>query len=566
MQSEGRLAIEAGVATNIGPRAENQDYAGVWLGDEDERLHHGVLAALADGVGGGKGGRMAAELAVHSVIDGYYSLSDTIGPAAAVAKVMAAYNRWLSAMGQVESMAMAASTFTCAVLKGRKAHILHVGDSRAWHWRDGNLVQITQDHTHPQPGRTHVLYRALGGELLLRLDHDEVMLAEGDRLLLTCDGVHGVLSLHKLETLLGQGLPAQAQAEAIIAAALAAETSDNSTCVVLDITSLPADDHDTIAGDLGRLPILPPPAEGDKVDRFHLDRQLSDGRFTSLFHATDTATGERVVIKFPKPELLSEKGAMLAFAREILVGSRVNSPFVGSAILVSPEEQTRLYGVQPFYAGKTLEQRINDHIHYPLSLGEQIDIAVMLTKAIAALHRQGIVHRDIKPDNVIIEVDGGLKLIDLGVVRLPKLEDFAPDEVPGTPSFLAPEMYEGNKGDEATDQYALGVTLWRMFAGVYPYGEVAQYDIPAFKKPALPSTHNPDIPGWLDAVLMRAVAVRPKDRYANVLELLRALNAGPPVKRALVRPQVKVQPLPMWFWQAAAVLELVALIWVMMRK
>ena len=545
-----------GTASEQGVRPENQDFAGIYLATETERAGHGMIAALADGVSGAKGGRIAAELAVRSLIDGLYDQPGTIGVAAAVQRVMAPYNRWLAAMGRSETMAHAATTFTALVLKGRKGHVCHVGDSRAWLLRDGHLQQLTQDHTRSHPAQRHILIRALGIEETLRLDHHQLALAEHDRLLLTSDGVHGSLSPRRLEKLLGARNSADADATAITEAALAAGSQDNVSAVVLDIVALPAVDHDSIAGDIDRLPILDPPHVGDSIDGFRLDHLLSDGRYTRLFRATDNANGQQVAIKFPKPALLSESGARLAFTREMLIGSRVASPFVGSAIAVAGERQSRLYGVQPFYEGETLEQRLAR----PVSLRIALNIAIKLTRAVAALHRLDIIHRDIKPDNVMLLADGGLKLIDLGVARLPRVEEFADDEIPGTPSYLAPEMFGGERGSEATDQYALGVTLWRLFARCYPYGEIEAFSRPRFRRLEPPSKTRAELPGWLDAALMRCVAIDPAERFGDVVELLRRLEGGAAVERVALRPVPLMQRNPVRFWQVVAALLLFALI------
>ena len=566
MRDEGRLWASAGVASQQGPRSDNQDFAGVYLGTETERAGAGLVAALADGVSGGKGGRVAAELAVASLIEGYFAQSDTIGVAMAVNRVMAPYNRWLAAMGRSETMAHTATTFTALVLRGRRAHVCHVGDSRAWLLRDGvgggHLSQITTDHTHSHPDRQHILLRALGLEESLRLDHHEIALAEHDRLLLTSDGVHGVLPARKIEKILAQRQSAEADAEALVAAALDAGGQDNATALILDVVSLPAVGHDAIAGDLARLPILPVPVAGDSVDGFRLDTMLSDGRYTRLFRATDSGDGAQVAVKFPKPALLSESGARAAFTRELLIGSRVSSPFVGGAIPLSGERQTRLYGVQPFYAGQTLEQRMAA----PVALEEALSIAVRLTRAVAALHRQGIIHRDIKPENVMLTEDGGLKLVDLGVARLPHVEDFSGDEIPGTPSYLAPEMFSGEAGSEASDQFALGVTLWRLFARVWPYGEAEAFSRPRFREAQAPSKTRPELPGWLDAVLLRAVAIMPQDRFGDVVELLRALEGGAAVERAPLRRPALIERHPVAFWKGVSALLFVALLAVLVWK
>ena len=125
----------------------------------------------------------------------------------------------------------------------------------------------------------------------------------------------------------------------------------------------------------------------------------------------------------------------------------------------------------PLYQGELLDVRIS---RAPaLGLEEGRTIAITLARAAAALHRAGIIHRDIKPDNVILETGGSLKLLDLGVVRLPGMEDAPPDSIPGTVAYVAPEMFAGEPGNEATDIFALGVTMFLAFTGEFPYGNLA---------------------------------------------------------------------------------------------
>src|SRR3546814_5191692 len=112
-----------------------------------------------------------------------------------------------------------------------------------------------------------------------------------------------------------------------------------------------------------------------------------------------------------------------------------------------------------FYRGETLADRLKKNGF--ISLRQGLKIAVQLTRAVVALHRLGIIHRDIKPENVIVTEDGGLRLVDLGVARLPRIEDAPGADIPGTPGYMAPEIYEGKRGDEQTDQIALGGTLAR---------------------------------------------------------------------------------------------------------
>ena len=215
------------------------------------------------------------------------------------------------------------------------------------------------------------------------------------------------------------------------------------------------------------------------VDGFCLEQHaLTDGRYSRVFQgdAVEADQFAAVIMKFPKPVTGAEPVLRLAFLRESWIAARLRSPWIAEIIETPIDARSALYTVMPFYAGETLEQRL---LRRPLvSRTEGIAIATKLAKAVAALHRAGVIHRDIKPDNVILQPGGGLKLIDLGVARLPNIEDFPASSVPGTPSYMAPEMIEGQPGDEKSDIFALGVTLFRMFTGAYPYGEVEAFSRP----------------------------------------------------------------------------------------
>jgi len=557
MRDSGELVAAAGFASLIGPRAENQDFGGVHLGSATERARHGILAALADGVSGGKEGRAAAELAVRALVEGFYAMPDTLGPARAMQTPLVAYNRWLNAQARGETMANSATTFTALALRGRRAHLVHVGDSRAWRFSAGRLTCLTTDHVRPEPDLRHVLIRALGIEPELRLDHATIELAEHDRLLLTSDGVHGVLSPSRIAAILSENASAEATAERLAEAALEAGGQDNATALVLDIVRLPAPDHDGILAGLSALPFAEPPRPGESIDGFRIEKVLSEGRHAVLLVARDGEDGSVVVLKFPRREVLSERALRLAFAREMLLSQRISSPFVLAAQPVRPDRQTAFYGVQPLLEGETMAQRLERGVP---PLRNALDQAIRLTRAVAALHRLEVVHRDIKPDNVMLTADGGLKLIDLGVARLPRVEDFHSDEIPGTPSFMAPEQFEGNAGDVLTDQFALGVTLYRWFIGKWPFGEQEAFQRPRFGRPLPPSHHRAEIPSWLDDAILTAIQPDPHMRFGDVIELLRALEGGGTLELGRRRTMPLLERNPVRFWQALSALLGAALV------
>jgi hypothetical protein len=203
---------------------------------------------------------------------------------------------------------------------------------------------------------------------------------------------------------------------------------------------------------------------------------------------------------------------------------------------------------------------LSDHIG-PKHTGLLAQLVVMATLAygwLVGLH--SILALEVF--GVLLGMAGGLKLLDLGVARLPGIETAPEEYIPGTPSYLAPEMFDGNADDERTDVYALGVTLYRMFSGHYPYGETEAFARPRFGRRQPLAHYRPDLPAWVDAVLDRATAVQADERYAHVADLVSDLEAG--LSGAGGTTSSPCQPLyarnPLRFWQSLSLLLLIALL------
>lgn len=556
MAGERQLELRIGWCSEAGKRAANEDYVGACIGTPRQLARQGAVAVIADGVGGAPAGRIAAEITARGFIDFYLGARETVGIRRAAGQAAEAVNRWLHAQGRTDTLrAGMATTLTALILRGRQVHVVHVGDTRLYRLRDGRLARLTEDHVHDGPDQAHILRRAVGLEDALRADYFVESSREGDRLLLASDGVHGALRDREIARLLAEQSSPDATAQSLVATALAVGSEDNATALVLDIVSLPALDHDELALAAEALPILPLPKPGDIVDGYAIGKKLSDGRYSALFHVRDPQDGRAIVLKFPKPLVADDAVYRQAFMREGWVAARVHSAWLGEVLMPSPGRQTRLYTMTPFYDGETLEQRL---LRRPsVGLAEGLAIAAKLAKAVAALHRAGIIHRDLKPDNVILETNGGLRLIDLGVVHLPGIEDFPSSAIPGTPSYMAPELLDGATGDERSDLYALGVTIYRMFTAAYPYGEVEPFQHPRFGTPAPLLQRRPDLPAWLDLTLAKALAVAPEDRHSDVIELALELESG------LARPASlpgRKRPLyarnPTRFWQLVSLILL----------
>ena len=560
------VKASVGFASETGPRQRNEDFAGAVFGLELPEPRRDVVAAIADGIGGAKGGRVAAETAVRGFLDGFCDLPETMEVRRAAARVLNALNGWIYSQGQRDAkLAGMGCTFTALVLRGRVAHVLHVGDTRAYRLGGDRLTSLTIDHVREGgTGRSSILNRALGVETEVRLDYAAQPMARHDRFVLCSDGVHGILTAETIADILRERSASEDTARALVAAALRSGSTDNCTALVLDVVEVPTAESADIGAAIMRLPLIPVPVAGETIDGFVLKVLVSDGRYARLFGAVDEVEGGEVVLKFPKPQVASMATYRAAFVREAWVGARVLSPWVGRTIELPPGRQTCLYTVMPLYPGELLATRLARSPSVGLEEGR--NIAIKLARGAAALHRAGIIHRDIKPDNVILEGDESLKLIDLGVVRVPGLEDFPPEDIPGTLGYMAPEMLAGEPGNEATDIYALGVTMFRAFTGEFPYGNPNATSLPRRDRPAALSALRPDLPAWLQAVLGRAIAIDPVERFRDVTEFAGEMESGPSRDLdAVRRPQTLYERAPVRFWQGVVALLALALLLSLLR-
>jgi len=560
---ESGVCASVGFASKTGPRSANEDFAGALIGAELPRPRQEVVAALADGIGGARGGRIAAETAVRGFLDGFCDLPETMEVQRAGARIVSALNGWINTMGRQDpALAGMGCTLTALVLRGRLAHLLHVGDSRAYRFSGNRLMCLTTDHVRQSAaaaGRSHTLTRALGVEAEVRLDYATQPVALHDRFLLCSDGVHGFLSDQAIADILRERSAPGDTANALVAAALAADGTDNATALVLDVVALPTAGSGDISAGIQELPILPAPVDGETIDGFVLKALISEGRYTRLFAAEDEIEGGTVVLKFPKPQIASVAAYRAAFIREAWVGARVRNPGIGRVIELPPGRQTRLYTVMPLYEGELLEARLSRSPAVGLEEGR--NIAIRLAHAVAALHRAGIIHRDIKPDNVILEGGGHPKLIDLGVVRVAGIEEFPPENIPGTWAYMAPEMFQGEAGNEATDLYALGVTMFRAFTREYPYDNADAMSPPRRTRPRRFTELRPDLPAWVEAALERAVATDPARRFRDMHEFALEMEAGPArAPPAPPRPLTLYEREPVRVWQGIAAILALALL------
>jgi serine/threonine protein kinase/serine/threonine protein phosphatase PrpC len=570
LEKTGQLVVRSGFCSERGGRAANEDFAAI---ADKNNSRFGVVAAIADGVGGAKGGRVAAELTVRAFIDGCLGNAGYLLPKDSSARSLEAVNRWVHSIGRRDlDLQGMACTLTALICKGKQIHVVHVGDTRLYRLRGNQLQRLTVDHALG-PGELNRLTRAVGADDELRIDYVNLPNEQHDRYLLCSDGVHGGVSDADLREMLIRRAAPDETAREIVDRALAARIGDNATALIIDVIELPPSEFSDIEGALSGKTMHGLPDVGSIIDGFRIDGVLSDSRYVRVFLATDLVDRRQVVMKFPKPLEGVDRPMRDAFLREMWIASRVRSPFVGEVLQLAPDRQTQLYLAMPFYDGEMLENRLKRRPMLSLTAG--LDIALKIARGLVAMHRAGVIHRDIKPDNVILcpPIPGQpttIKIIDFGVARQKNAQEIGVVSEPGTPSYMAPELFRGLQATEASDQFALGVTIYRLFTGHYPYGEVEPFAHPKFRSPSPLANDRPDLPAWLDKVIGRAISVNPADRYQDILELIFELEHG--ADRA---SPVNIQHTPLYqrnpvlFWKITStvlVLLLTASLFTQVRK
>jgi serine/threonine protein phosphatase PrpC len=537
------LKFEIGQSSLTGPRERNEDYVGVVTPENTQLRTKGALIAVADGVSGNAGGGEASEMTVRTVSADYYATPDTWQPHTALDKVLTAANRWvLSQASANRDMAGMATTLSLLILRGQRYYSAHVGDTRIYLLRDGILKQLTADHVWDRPDMRHVLKRAIGLDAHLTADFGEGNLQIGDIFALLSDGVWDSLGDLSIQKGLTKFDNPDMVAEHLTQAAIKKGSLDNSTAVIVKITDIGKESlSDLISG--GKHLAVPPKLKvGEVLDDFEVVEILHESRASLLYKVRNTETKQLFVLKTLQPLLANDIDSCNALLNEEWLARRVVSQYVPQVLPLSTEKRSKLYYVMSWFEGATLQQRLDSGHHFTVAGIAKLGIELM--RGLGALHRLSIIHRDIKPANVHVASD-------LGVAYSQNVDKMETMLNPGTPSFMAPELFEGAVANEQSDVYAAGVTLYHLLTRKYPYGEIEPFQHPKFGEPTPLTRYRPDIPAWLDNIVQKAVARDADKRFETAEEMLHALEVGELKPIAAQRtPLIARARLVKWQWIA----------------
>ncbi len=565
-----QLKVSVGQYSAPGRKEINQDFHGAQVPREPQLTAKGVALALADGVSSSAVSQEAAQAAVTALLDDYYCTSDAWSVRTSVEHVLVAINSWLHAQTQhsqhrYERERGYVCTFSGVVIKSTTAHLFHVGDARIYRLRGGKLEQLTEDHRVRISSQETYLARALGMDRKVEIDYQALPLEVGDVLVLATDGVYEHTDAADVAAAIAacDGRLDEA-AQAICDEAFRRGSGDNLTLQIVRIDGLPSPESNEMYRQLSALPFPPRLEARMRFEGFEILREIRISSRSHIYLAVDGETGERVVIKTPSVDQRDSPAYLERFLMEEWIARRINSPHV-----VKPCSQTRqrhsIYVVSEYIEGQTLAQWMIDNPRPDLAsvrgLVEQI------AKGLQAFHRLEMVHQDLKPDNIMIDGAGTVKILDFGATRVAGVMEIAtPIEqinLLGSAAYAAPEYFLGENGSARSDIYSLGVIAYQMLSGKLPYGvEAAKTRTRAAqKKLAYQSVLNEerDIPAWIDAAIRKAVEPDPLARYEELSEFVYDLHHPNQEFLNKTRPPL-IERNPVIFWKSVSFVLMLALV------
>jgi len=524
-------------------RPKNEDLVAFWEPPTpDERRIRGAVAIIADGVGGQGQGEVAARLAVETALEIFVRSKPGVSLNSLLWQMFNHANLTVfqAAQENAATLGRMATTMTITVFRNDQIGIGHIGDCRTYLVHNGQIRCLTTDHTHIAADQNlgmftaqealqsplgSVLTRYIGKDPLVVTDFYYATVAAGDFVVQCTDGLYVYVTPEEILALLQQLPPAEA-VQNIIGLCLARGAEDNASVQVARI-----DRVEKVTYYRGN-PIYtqPPVTTGQEItigqvldDRFEITDVLSRSGMASILKALDRQLGQYVALKVPFLQYESDPAFYSRFEREEAIGRVLDHPSILRIIPLEKEKKSRPYIAMELLKGKTLDQVIQQR--RPMPTEEALGIAIRLCAALDYMHKKNVVHRDLKPQNIMICDDGSLRIMDFGIAKAGSMRritftGFSP--AMGTPDYMAPEQVKGRRGDERTDIYSLGAILYEMLTGTTPFEGPNPFAIMQARvtgDPLAPRSINGHISPQIEEIILHAMARPPGDRYDSVAAL-----------------------------------------------
>ncbi|WP_067866926.1 bifunctional protein-serine/threonine kinase/phosphatase [Neptuniibacter marinus] len=559
-----KLTVSIGQYSDKGRKESNQDFHGFVIPTNAQLNLKGIACAVADGISSSQVSHIASETAIKSFLDDYYCTSDAWSVQTSGKRVLSAANAWLYAQTRNSDFRYDKDkgyvcTFSAMIIKSTTAYLFHIGDSRIYKFHEHALEQLTKDHRLWISQDKSYLSRALGIEPQLELDFLSVPIATNDIFILATDGVYEYVDAIFIDNALNENSNDLNQAaKKIVEHALESGSKDNLTIQIIRIDSVPQQDANDIQLQVDDLPLPPILVPREQFDGYKIIREIHATSRSHVYLAVDDETNEHVILKIPSIDLRGDPDYLERFLMEEWIARRINSAHVLKA-----GKQTRkrnfLYTTTEYIEGQTLKQWMIDN---PKPSIEAVRAIIeQVAKGLRALHRMDILHQDIKPDNIMIDTSGTVKIIDFGSVRIAGIVESSSIqeqcEILGTALYTAPEYFLGDIGTSRSDLYSLGVLTYHMLSNRFPYGtQVSKSRTPAAQKKLNYNSvldEDRETPAWIDETLKKAVHPNPYKRYEELSEFIFDLRHPNKTFLNKSRPPL-MERNPVLVWQAITAL------------
>ena len=513
--------IDAAAMCLDGAGQTNDDFAAVMSPESAQQSPRGWLAVVADGVSTAPRGRDAAHTAGEGLFADFPSVPVGWDTTVALDRIISAHNEWLWRQSETSELGAMETTLTALVVGSRFFTVAHVGDCRCYLLRAGRLFQLTQDHTrHGSGGAPRgPLTRALGIDDRVLIDYRQEPVQLDDVFILLTDGVWSSIPDAQLRDIVSTAADAEAAVSALCHTARSRGSTDDASAVVLRVLDWAA--HDLPLPEDSELPLPPKLRPGDRLDGLTIELLAAEGEVSRVYRVRDSGTERALALK----TLTRGRGPLEAerrsLAREHWLSA--HAPLSVPRAIMPQEAPSAFYYLFEWIEGPTLAKLAAETPR--IALADWVRLARESLRALAALHRRGIIHRDIKPQNLVREPNGQVRILDLGIAITRRRDDQSRERPAGTPSYVNPEQWDGAPPNERSDLFALGVTLYHVLTNELPYGEVSPYQSGRYQREPAPATeHRPDVPRWVDHWLERAYTRRESDRYETCEEMEIALE------------------------------------------
>jgi len=564
----GLLRLTIGQRSHIGCKAQQQDFCGTRCPNGPALTYKGVAVAIADGISTSQVSDIASKTSVAALLEDYYSTPDSWNTETSLKKVLHSVNAWLYAQSRSsEHRYQMDKGYVCTlsglIFKSNTAYLFHVGDTRVYRVCGAGLEQLTEDHRYAYSEHGHYLTQAMGMKSTLDLQLTSFSTTVGDLFVLATDGVYEWLSERDIVRIIAQNDNPQVAAENIVASALAQGSDDNLTVQVVRVDQLPPAKLAELHAQSTILPIPEAKEVGQFLDGYPIIDVLHQNHRSRIYLVIDPETQRKLVIKAPTKSTVAQLGGLEQFLAEEWVVRRINHPTLLSAYEL-PKSKSFCYLALDYFEGQTLEQWRADS--QTPSLQQVRTIVEQIAKGLQAMHRQQMLHLDIRPQNLMINQHGQIKIIDYGSTRIEGLTELHPNDqesMLGELQYAAPERLIGWPGTEQSDLYSLACVTYFLLSGELPYGAgivraTSRSSQLKLKYRSLLSL-NVNVPVWLDKTLQKAVHCDPNHRYTTLSEFIYDLShPNSKLVSGLQPPLVEKHPLA--FWQTIAALLLIVVI------